>query len=143
MSRGQSRRLFWYEIMWEHEPSLSAAIGEAWKNGKQVSDLGGIAANLHGVMASLKRGSRQKFGAVTLELENLRKKLEDLDGQDNAQAKEEGKGIQNHMDELLYREEMMWLQRSRISWLKEGGHNTKFFHLKAAARANKNKIKRL
>jgi hypothetical protein len=48
--------------MWEHEPSLSAAIGEAWKNGKQVSDLGDIAANLHGVMASLKRGSRQKFG---------------------------------------------------------------------------------
>ena len=24
------------------------------------------------------------------------------------------------MDELLYREEMMWLQRSRIAWLNEG-----------------------
>jgi hypothetical protein len=32
------------------------------------------------------------------------------------------------MDELLYREEMLWLRRSRITWLKEGDRNTNFFH---------------
>jgi hypothetical protein len=47
------------------------------------------------------------------------------------------------MDELLYCEEMMWLQRSRISWLKEGDCNTTFFHKKAAARSKQNRIKRL
>jgi hypothetical protein len=33
------------------------------------------------------------------------------------------------MDEELYQEEMLWLQRSHISWLK-GVKNTEFFHKK-------------
>jgi hypothetical protein len=50
---------------------------------------------------------------------------------------------QKRMDELLYREEMMWLQRSRISWLQEGDRNMRYFHRKAVSRAKKNKIVRL
>jgi hypothetical protein len=38
-------------------------------------------------------------------------------------------------------EEIMWLQRSHIAWLKEGDLNTKYFHRMAAGWAKKNKIK--
>jgi hypothetical protein len=46
-------------------------------------------------------------------------------------------------DELLFREEIMWRQRARIDWLKEGDQNRKFFHRKASGRASKNIIKSL
>jgi hypothetical protein len=37
----------------------------------------------------------------------------------------------------------MWMQRSRVNWLKECNSNTKYFHRKEAGRAKQNKIKRL
>lgn len=49
----------------------------------------------------------------------------------------------DRMDELLYREEMMWLQRSRLTWLKEGHRNTSYFHRQAIWRARKNKVCKL
>jgi hypothetical protein len=47
------------------------------------------------------------------------------------------------MSEVLYKEEMLLLQCSRITWLKEGNMNTRFFHQKVIWRARKNKIKKL
>jgi hypothetical protein len=47
------------------------------------------------------------------------------------------------MDELLYHEDMMWLQRSRIAWLWEGNQNTQYFYRQAMWRAQKNKITKL
>ena len=49
----------------------------------------------------------------------------------------------DRMDEILYWEEMMWLQRARIDGLKEGDRSTKFFHLRSVWRSRKNKIMRL
>ena len=57
--------------------------------------------------------------------------------------REEIREISDKLNTLLYQEEMLWLQRSRILWLKEGDRNTKFFHNKAVWRARKNKIREL
>jgi hypothetical protein len=57
----------------------------------------------------LRSWRKKKFGAVTSELEALRAKLEDLKGNSFANRTEIRRVIDN-MEELLYREEMMWLQ---------------------------------
>jgi hypothetical protein len=42
--------------------------------------------------------------------------MEELSGHTNADQEEEFDRLRYRLDEILYREEMMWLQRSRIAW---------------------------
>jgi hypothetical protein len=131
----------YYEIMWEREPSLGDRIQHAWDGEVTNGDLGAISKALKNVLSSLKQWSLEHFGSVRKELEKLRAQLADLQASDadNNVVKETIK----NMNEMLYREEMLWLQRSRVAWLREGDRNTKFFHQRAAWRARKNKIRKL
>ncbi|KAL0391781.1 UNVERIFIED_CONTAM: hypothetical protein Sradi_2400900 [Sesamum radiatum] len=51
--------------------------------------------------------------------------------------------LREKLDELLAREEIMWKQRGKAQWLREGDLNTAFFHARANARQRKNAISRL
>jgi hypothetical protein len=126
-----------YEVMWEREASLPEHISNAWAAAGPKVDLAQIRAGLADVMKYLQKWSKDKFGSVKIQLEKSRNLLEELQNMDA--DREEIRAVADQMNELLYREEMMWMQR--IDWLKEGDRNTKIFHSKAVWRARKNKVK--
>ena len=103
--------------------------------------LGYVHATLGSTMRNLGAWSREKFGNVSKEIAKSRTQLGELMLMNTDHC--EIRKVTDRMNELPYREEMMWLQRSRVNWLKEGDRNTQFFHAKAIWRARKNRIQKL
>jgi hypothetical protein len=130
-----------YEIFWERDPAMKELIDISWRELGPLGDLGSVSAGLKVMMRKLHAWGRKKFGNVTRELNRLREKLKNL--YENNAPRSEIRATSDMMNDLLYKEEMLWIQRSRIDWLKEGDRNTKFFHQNAVWRARKNKIAKL
>jgi hypothetical protein len=108
-SPNQKGHILRYEIMWEREVSLIKEIHNSWEASHPVQSLGDVATNLKLLMLSLKRWSKQKFGAVTGELGKIRKPMEEVGDDDHGSGSDEMRDPRFHMDELLYHEEMIWL----------------------------------
>jgi hypothetical protein len=51
--------------------------------------------------------------------------------------------LQHDLNFILKKEELMWFQRSRAKWLKDGDRNTKYYQMKAVTRRRKNKVSML
>ena len=114
-----------YEVFWERDSSLPAVVKEAWESVGNVDNLEKLQTSLRKNLATLCTFGRKKLSNITREQAKSRTQLEELMTM-NAD-RQEIRNITDKMNELLYQEEMMWLQRSRITWLKEGDRNTKYF----------------
>lgn len=101
-----------YEIMWERAAELPEIIAAAWRSTGTKKNLGEIKAGLDSLMTHLQGWSKKRFGN-TLKLEKVRKELEELRANNADQREIRRKS--DYMHELLYREEMLWMQRSRIN----------------------------
>ena len=73
-------------------------------------------------MSELHIWSNDKFGSVVKQLKQSRTEHEELL---NMNSDREGvKRVTDSMNELLYRDTLLWLRRSRIDWLCAGDRNT-------------------
>jgi hypothetical protein len=77
-----------------------------------------LAENLKLMMGALQSWSRANFGNVTKQIAELKAQLGFLEQSDPVGNRDSIRNTKFQLDELLYREEMMWLQRSQITWLK-------------------------
>jgi hypothetical protein len=92
-----------YEIMWERDKALPEEIRVRWQTGVSVHDLGVMSGNLRKVMSNLSVWSWEKFSAMTVELEKLRKRIEELSSRNNMVDNNELHQARQRMGELLAR----------------------------------------
>ncbi|CAM8892645.1 unnamed protein product [Rhodiola kirilowii] len=133
---------FRFEPMWIRDEEFGNIVAEAWSSRGEMDMT--LTNKLHKCSKVLSKWNAESFGKVGKRIRDLKVELESvrlLERDMDTVAREAD--IVEKIDEWRLREEILWRQRSRADWLKEGDRNTSYFHAKATRRKKANTISRL
>lgn len=115
-------------------------VKEAWLNSKGE----GILSRFSHVLQELKNWGGSKLHNFPKQIEKLEGLLRSVQAEPfSEQVVEKRASLEKQLDEVYDAQEAFWYLCSRVSELKDGDRNTKYFHHKASSRKKKNKIKGL
>ncbi|XP_065628779.1 uncharacterized protein LOC136067191 [Quercus suber] len=132
MARGKSP--FRFENMWLKTYGFLERV-HSWWNRHSFSGTPSFvfAKKLKALKEDIIQWNRSEFGHIGRKKSQLLETLKSLDakeeefGLSDAEACERAE-VRSEVEKLLSLEEISWRQKSRMLWIKEGDHNTKFFH---------------
>lgn len=92
--------------------------------------------------------NKESFGVLSQFKASIQREIEDIDRleQEGLLSKEAlGRRIvkRGELEKVLLKEEVLWREKSRVTWVKEGDGNTKFFHKVANGKRNRSFINSL
>ncbi|KAL8124435.1 hypothetical protein AgCh_012179 [Apium graveolens] len=134
------RKRFRFETMWTRSDQCEPVIRSSWKQSIGCpSDV--LQENLESCRTCLTKWSKECFGNNKLLIKSLTDRLRVVQKYPPTEANRKLQHqILEQIDELEIREEMYWHQRAGVNWINYGDANTRFFHLTASYRKQRNRI---
>ncbi|KAK9288102.1 hypothetical protein L1049_016549 [Liquidambar formosana] len=134
-------RPFKFQAMWTRDVSSSLVVEHAWRSNCRGSSAFRLCQKIKSSRLALSEWKKNHFGVVHSKILALQKAISAIQICESSSANLEVEtNLQLELDECWKREEILWKQKSRVQWLKEGDKNTKFFHLSTVICGKRNSI---
>jgi hypothetical protein len=135
------QRRFRFEQAWTKDPSCEEIITEAWATNYEGSRMFNVCQKIKACRLKLLNWSRTRGQRRAKSIHDNQLLLQQYEENLNTdQNRAKASQLRIELNSQLEEDESYWNQRSRISWLKEGDSNTKFFHVYANHRRRTNEI---
>eukprot|EP00253_Pinus_taeda_P007097 PITA_07097 len=141
---------FRFENTWLTHSDFLTNIEEWWKEELhlQGTKMFLLHSRLKHIKGRLKEWNKKEFGNIFKAKKDVVKKVKEINqilitkGY-TEERKEMAESLQLEWDNRCLQEEILWRQKSKVQWIKEGERNTKFFHRSTIAHRNNNRIVKL
>jgi exonuclease III len=144
------KKPFRFEQFWLDHPDFQANIQNWWREAEipHGSKMYKFQQKLKNLKQTLKLWNMHTFGNIFESQKKLLAQMDEIQQQIRDQGlteelKAQEMEVTQQMEARKKQEEILWKQKSRVQWLKEGERNTKFFHRTVIQRRHSNKITHL
>ncbi|XP_074287770.1 uncharacterized protein LOC141612921 [Silene latifolia] len=131
-------RPFRFQACWLTHEKFKEFIDKNW------SQQGAFTERLDRLSSKLQDWNQQVFGNIFRQKRELKARIEGCQRElalkrINYLIKLEAK-LRRELDEVLSREELLWYQKSRMNFIRDGDRNTSYFHVSTLIRRWRNRI---
>ncbi|XP_016195052.1 uncharacterized protein LOC107636029 [Arachis ipaensis] len=132
---------FRFEAMWSRHPDFKQFVESHWSGAQHWG------RSLSALAENLMVWNKEVFGHIGRQKRSLMRRIGGIQKASsygrNPFLEELERNLTNELEEILDREEIMWMQKSRDIWVVEGDRNTKYYHTKTIIRRRRNRILKL
>ncbi|XP_058762257.1 uncharacterized protein LOC131635640 [Vicia villosa] len=136
VQRNSKKHTFRFENYWLNEEGITEVVKNGWRRGENHE----VQQRLSFCAEDLGRWNLNRNRENKDELQRYKNVMEQYRGDQDPASTSRFFEAQTGYNKALIHEDTYWKQRAKMHWLRDGDRNTKFFHLSATVRKNKQKI---
>ncbi|KAF5442124.1 hypothetical protein F2P56_037171 [Juglans regia] len=132
---------FKFEEFWTREPLSHQKISEAWSKHHFSNPSYILCKKIKSTKEALKVWNKDHFRRINHNIHQLESELLEVQEADMTPSNQEKERfLQHRIHKQREYEEILWKQKSRLTWLTSTDLNTKFYHLITTIRRRRNTI---